>query len=213
MAELPQPAHLPVLPQPDPVQVSSSPRSGRGAQRRVLLSSQWDPDMSAASQPDLRGVRRERGDPREMMRAINPREAELMDPAAGIHVRFRLGGAFFPPLVFYKVFTHRWGPCGRWLHPRAQGADVHACARVCIARIGSVGASRQPLAVISLPTEAVQSILALLQVRGGHQRLWATQLRPGNQHDGQAAAQQAGGRRRRQGDSNNQEEEAVQRGL
>ncbi len=45
-----------------------------------------------------------------MMRAINPREAELMDPAAGTHVRFRLGGAFFPPLVFYKIFTHRCDP-------------------------------------------------------------------------------------------------------
>uniref|UniRef100_A0A7S0RDM8 Uncharacterized protein n=1 Tax=Chlamydomonas leiostraca TaxID=1034604 RepID=A0A7S0RDM8_9CHLO len=50
---------------------------------------------------------RERGDPRLMLRAINPREAALADAAAGIHVRFRLGGAMFPPLVFYKIFTHR----------------------------------------------------------------------------------------------------------
>jgi hypothetical protein len=34
---------------------------------------------------------------------VNPREAQLADAAAGIHVRFRLGGTTFPPLVFYKV--------------------------------------------------------------------------------------------------------------
>ena len=50
---------------------------------------------------------RERGDPRELLRVINPREAQLADAAAGVHVRFRLGGTTFPPLVFYKIFTHR----------------------------------------------------------------------------------------------------------
>ncbi|GFH16748.1 uncharacterized protein HaLaN_13232, partial [Haematococcus lacustris] len=53
---------------------------------------------------------RERGDPKEMLRAINPREAQLADAAAGVHVRFRLGGSMFPPLVFYKIYTHRPGP-------------------------------------------------------------------------------------------------------
>lgn len=50
---------------------------------------------------------RERGDPRELLRVINPREAQLADAASGVHVRFRLGGTTFPPLVFYKIFTHR----------------------------------------------------------------------------------------------------------
>lgn len=50
---------------------------------------------------------RERGDPAVLLRAVNPREASLSDPACGIHVRFRLGGATFPPLIFYKIFTHR----------------------------------------------------------------------------------------------------------
>ncbi|KAG2433072.1 hypothetical protein HYH02_012776 [Chlamydomonas schloesseri] len=50
---------------------------------------------------------RERGDPRELLKVVNPREAQLVDAAAGIHVRFRLGGTVFPPLVFYKIFTHR----------------------------------------------------------------------------------------------------------
>ena len=26
---------------------------------------------------------------------------------AGIHVRFRLGGSCFPPILFYKIYTHR----------------------------------------------------------------------------------------------------------
>ncbi|GAX74238.1 hypothetical protein CEUSTIGMA_g1687.t1 [Chlamydomonas eustigma] len=50
---------------------------------------------------------RERGDPKELLRSINPREAQLADAASGIHVRFRLGGTVFPPLVFYKIYTHR----------------------------------------------------------------------------------------------------------
>nr|XP_045002429.1 protein MFI [Jaculus jaculus] len=33
--------------------------------------------------------------------------AELLDAAAGIHVRFRLGGVTFPPEIYYKIFTHR----------------------------------------------------------------------------------------------------------
>jgi hypothetical protein len=50
---------------------------------------------------------RDRGDAASMLRAINPREAALLDLAAGAHVRFRLGGASFPPTVFYKIFVHR----------------------------------------------------------------------------------------------------------
>mmetsp|Transcript_1404 Transcript_1404/g.4775 ORF Transcript_1404/g.4775 Transcript_1404/m.4775 type:complete len:333 (-) Transcript_1404:1160-2158(-) len=50
---------------------------------------------------------RERGDPRILLRSINPIEADLADAACGVHVRFRLGGDSFPPLIFYKVFTHR----------------------------------------------------------------------------------------------------------
>jgi len=42
-----------------------------------------------------------------MLRSINPREAALLDAAAGTHVRFRLGGAAFPPVIMYKIYTHR----------------------------------------------------------------------------------------------------------
>ncbi|XP_053561034.1 protein MFI [Bombina bombina] len=48
-----------------------------------------------------------KGDPRLLLKCINPQEAELIDAAAGIHVRFRLGGVRFPPNIYYKLFTHR----------------------------------------------------------------------------------------------------------
>ncbi|CAI9558843.1 unnamed protein product, partial [Staurois parvus] len=47
------------------------------------------------------------GDPKLLLKCINPREAELIDAAAGVHVRFRLGGTKFPPNIYYKLFTHR----------------------------------------------------------------------------------------------------------
>ncbi|XP_071764343.1 protein MFI [Centroberyx gerrardi] len=50
---------------------------------------------------------RNQGDPRMLLKTINPREAELLDAAAGVFVRFRLGGITFPPSIYYKVFTHR----------------------------------------------------------------------------------------------------------
>ncbi|XP_012782448.2 protein MFI isoform X1 [Ochotona princeps] len=47
------------------------------------------------------------GEPRHILKYFNPKEAELLDAAAGIHVRFRLGGDKFPPDIYYKIFTHR----------------------------------------------------------------------------------------------------------
>lgn len=45
------------------------------------------------------------GDPKEMLRSINPGEVALMDKASGAFVRFRLGGLSFPPTIYYKIFT------------------------------------------------------------------------------------------------------------
>jgi len=50
---------------------------------------------------------RQRGTPKTLLRSINPAEAQLAEAAAGLHVRFRLGGSTFPPLIFYKIYTHR----------------------------------------------------------------------------------------------------------
>ncbi|XP_020658802.3 protein MFI isoform X1 [Pogona vitticeps] len=47
------------------------------------------------------------GEPSRLMKYIDPREAEFLDAAAGVHIRFRLGGLKFPPSIYYKVFTHR----------------------------------------------------------------------------------------------------------
>ncbi|CAM9158432.1 unnamed protein product, partial [Ectocarpus fasciculatus] len=79
------------------------------------------------------------GDPRLLLRAINPGEAALFDRAAGVHVRFRLGGYTFPPSIYYKVYTHqpvadigafapraysedaKDTPADRWNHPPMTG--------------------------------------------------------------------------------------------
>ncbi|XP_047373169.1 protein MFI isoform X1 [Sciurus carolinensis] len=50
---------------------------------------------------------RRQGEPRQIVKYINPKEAELLDAAAGIQIRFRLGGIKFPPDIYYKIFTHR----------------------------------------------------------------------------------------------------------
>ncbi|XP_069747399.1 protein MFI isoform X2 [Narcine bancroftii] len=42
-----------------------------------------------------------------LQRAWRRRIADFLDNAAGVHVRFRLGGETFPPKIYYKIFTHR----------------------------------------------------------------------------------------------------------
>ena len=49
---------------------------------------------------------RNQGDPAALLRVINPLEAQLLDPAVGAHVRFRLGGFDWPPQIYYKIFLH-----------------------------------------------------------------------------------------------------------
>ncbi|XP_074070343.1 protein MFI-like [Macrotis lagotis] len=50
---------------------------------------------------------RRQGDPQQLLKYIDPKEAELLDAASGINIRFRLGGEKFPPNIYYKIFTHR----------------------------------------------------------------------------------------------------------
>ena len=47
------------------------------------------------------------GDPATLLKTICPGEAAMMDAAMGLHVRFRLGGATFPPMMYYKMFLHK----------------------------------------------------------------------------------------------------------
>jgi hypothetical protein len=49
---------------------------------------------------------RGKGDPYQLLKTINRGEAHLLDPASKTHVRFRLGGLSFPPLIYYKIFVH-----------------------------------------------------------------------------------------------------------
>ncbi|KAK2858590.1 hypothetical protein Q5P01_003210 [Channa striata] len=46
-------------------------------------------------------------DPQSILKSVNPREAKLLDAAAGTFIRFRLGGVTFPPNIYYKIFTRR----------------------------------------------------------------------------------------------------------
>ncbi|GMH57439.1 hypothetical protein TrRE_jg10331 [Triparma retinervis] len=45
------------------------------------------------------------GDPRLLLKTINPGEASLFDAATKIHIRLRLGGSSFPPTLYYKIFS------------------------------------------------------------------------------------------------------------
>ncbi|KAG2385589.1 hypothetical protein C9374_003404 [Naegleria lovaniensis] len=49
-------------------------------------------------------VFKERSHPYDILKAINPSEAPLLDPAIGAFMRFRLGGSQFPPVIYYKIF-------------------------------------------------------------------------------------------------------------
>lgn len=48
-----------------------------------------------------------KGAPNDLLRCIIPGEADILDRASGVHVRFRLGGHIFPPKIYYKIYTHR----------------------------------------------------------------------------------------------------------
>ncbi len=49
---------------------------------------------------------KQKGNPHDLLKSINPGEAALLDGASRCHVRFRLGGVKFPPLIYYKIFSH-----------------------------------------------------------------------------------------------------------
>uniref|UniRef100_M3Y3J9 Uncharacterized protein n=1 Tax=Mustela putorius furo TaxID=9669 RepID=M3Y3J9_MUSPF len=53
---------------------------------------------------------RRQGEPRQIVKYIDPKEAELLDAAAGVHVRFRLGGVISENNLLredwkYAIFT------------------------------------------------------------------------------------------------------------
>ena len=44
-------------------------------------------------------------DPKAILRAIEPNETAIFDGSMKAHVRLRLGGETFPPLILYKIYT------------------------------------------------------------------------------------------------------------
>eukprot|EP01135_Chromosphaera_perkinsii_P005463 Nk52_evm12s352 gene=Nk52_evmTU12s352 len=46
-------------------------------------------------------------DPVLLLKSISPREAAICDKASGSFIRFRLGGYFFPPSIYYKIYTRK----------------------------------------------------------------------------------------------------------
>lgn len=55
-------------------------------------------------------MRAKGAEPARLLRYINAREAALIEPGAGLHVRLRLGclgGSTWPPHVLYRISTHR----------------------------------------------------------------------------------------------------------
>jgi hypothetical protein len=81
------------------------------------------PPPPPSNHPHHAHAPRAAGDPAALLRTVNPREAALLDAAAGSVVRFRLGGPGFPPAVLYKIFTRR-PVAGAGGCPRALGARV-----------------------------------------------------------------------------------------
>ncbi|XP_037549921.1 protein MFI-like [Nematolebias whitei] len=103
-------------------------------------------------------------DPRTVLRNVNPREAELLDSAAGVIIRFRLGGVTFPPSIYYKIFTYRpiADVCAsaQWDHRRKEAAAqrggtgwyqrtennnwrLFSCKAVCVDEPVEVGTNRK----------------------------------------------------------------------
>ncbi|KNE66515.1 hypothetical protein AMAG_11648 [Allomyces macrogynus ATCC 38327] len=74
----------------------------------MRIQRRWRQFWSRKVYQYLRGLirTREQADPRSILKFINPKESQLMDSAAGVHVRFRLGGTTFPPTIYYKIYVN-----------------------------------------------------------------------------------------------------------
>jgi len=45
--------------------------------------------------------------PSEILKSVNPSEAQLLENGSNLHVRYRLGGERFPPTIYYKIYINR----------------------------------------------------------------------------------------------------------
>ncbi|KAF8057667.1 hypothetical protein HT031_006016 [Scenedesmus sp. PABB004] len=110
------------------------------------LPARRSPPCDASPRRRLCGLLRaqEAADPRALLRRVNPREAALLDPAAGLHVRLRLGRAgvaAWPPALLYKISTHRPVADICAFGPRNYAAEAAAAAAAAPADVAA--AARQ----------------------------------------------------------------------
>nr|XP_060622932.1 protein MFI [Anolis sagrei ordinatus] len=94
----------------DPEPTESSQKSGsKESHAASVIQKAWKRWQDMAVFDYYKGLIgfKQCGKPSSLMKYIEPREAEYLDAAAGIHIRFRLGGLKFPPSIYYKIFTHR----------------------------------------------------------------------------------------------------------
>ncbi|XP_067234518.1 protein MFI isoform X1 [Chanodichthys erythropterus] len=111
----------------------TSPAEETTSETNVILVPQLEPVFSRAARIIQRAWRthidtavfkylkklvsfHNQGDPRLLLRFINPAEANILDAASGALIRFRLGGPTYPPNIYFKIYT------------RAPIVDMCACS-------------------------------------------------------------------------------------
>ncbi|NP_001373428.1 protein MFI-like [Danio rerio] len=100
----------------------ASPAEETTSQTNVILVPQLEAEFSRAAMIIQRAWRKHvdtavfkhlkkllsfhnQGDPRLLLRFINPAEANILDAASGALIRFRLGGPTYPPDIYFKIYT------------------------------------------------------------------------------------------------------------
>jgi hypothetical protein len=103
-----------------------------------------------------------RGAPADLLRAVVPNEVDLMDRAAGVHVRFRLGGPVFPPRIYFKVYTHKPVCDVNAFAPRDYSSERHLEPLQLHNKFGSIDLSskRLDVATIRVGKRYFDSVLA-----------------------------------------------------
>ncbi|XP_039983302.1 protein MFI isoform X1 [Xiphias gladius] len=98
---------------PDPGLIFKGKLTGRGPPGAPAVSSQNNSEVleRICVQRSLQVLQRADRPLQPAGSAVDPQSCqpsrELLDAAAGVFIRFRLGGITFPPNIYYKIFTHR----------------------------------------------------------------------------------------------------------
>ncbi|TRY69899.1 hypothetical protein DNTS_015360 [Danionella cerebrum] len=89
-----------------PMALERHPESEKSQAARVIQRA-WKKHLDTAVFKYLKKLLsfQNEGDPRLLLRFINPVEANILDSASGALIRFRLGGPTFPPNIYFKIYT------------------------------------------------------------------------------------------------------------